>query len=58
MSFWELEYWLAGQHARNDFYTAGTITPNMTNFTMTDALRRFSSLTPNEQRETIDELQR
>jgi len=54
MSFWELEYWIAGQHARWD----GAKTPNMTNFTMTDALRRFSFLTPNEQRETIDELQR
>lgn len=58
MSFWELEYWIAGQHARNDYYDDRTMTPNMTNFTLTDAFRRFSALTPNEQRETIDEIER
>ena len=56
MSFWELEYWLAGQHARNDFYTAGTLTPNMTNFTAAEIFRTSASLTPREQRERIDEL--
>jgi len=32
MSFWELEYWLAGQHARADVREGG-MTPNMTNLT-------------------------
>jgi hypothetical protein len=45
MSFWELEYWLAGQHARNDFYTAGVLTPNMTNFSNSESVRRRSSPT-------------